>query len=383
VRIAVGGAAAVLAFASPPPAAHADLDFWATTVIAAGDFDGDGHSDLAFVQAHLNGAPPHDGRVMLLLRDPDGHLDFRRARAAAVGDDPQAVVAADFDGDGRDDLATADWSGSSVSIVLTRPGAQLDVTLRLVGEHPLAVAAADADGDGLLDVVAAGDDGTYVVYADAPGVFGQAMRLGQSAEWLAAGDLDADGSADVVLVPKSRDATASFVVLLTDRAVRGAVRERIEIEGGKGRGPLAVADLDGDGDADVVRFPTVSGSGRGELWLSDGGAPPAFTLSQKVRVNGRPVFVAARDLDGDGDTDIAVTTDRSVTFVLRGDTAPFAFESRSKRRWNGYALNAAIADLDDDGRPDVAAAAEGITIVRQYHEKPGRLRPAVIARPHR
>ena len=64
----------------------------------AGDFNGDGRTDLAV--ANLN-----DNTVSVLLGNGDG--TFQPQVTYAVGDRPDAIVAGDFNGDGRTDLAVA------------------------------------------------------------------------------------------------------------------------------------------------------------------------------------------------------------------------------------------------------------------------------------
>ena len=69
------------------------------TSIVAGDFNGDGRTDLAVAER------PDDWhrRVSVLLGNGDG--TFQPQVTYAVGSMPDAIVAGDFNGDGRTDLA--------------------------------------------------------------------------------------------------------------------------------------------------------------------------------------------------------------------------------------------------------------------------------------
>ena len=70
----------------------------------AGDFTGDGRTDLAVANSG-------DNDVSVLLGNGDG--TFQTQVTYAVGTDPDAIVAGDFTGDGRTDLAVANTFGSA------------------------------------------------------------------------------------------------------------------------------------------------------------------------------------------------------------------------------------------------------------------------------
>ena len=75
----------------------------------AGDFTGDGRTDLAVANFD-------DNTVSVLLGNGDG--TFQPQVTYAVGSDPGAIVAGDFTGDGRTDLAVANEYDNTVSVLL-------------------------------------------------------------------------------------------------------------------------------------------------------------------------------------------------------------------------------------------------------------------------
>ena len=68
------------------------------SAIVAGDFNGDGRTDLAVANSD-------DNNVSIFLGNGDG--TFQNQVTYAVGSDPIALVTGDFNGDGRTDLAVA------------------------------------------------------------------------------------------------------------------------------------------------------------------------------------------------------------------------------------------------------------------------------------
>ncbi len=80
--------------------------------LVAGDFNGDGRTDLAF-----NGELTYDNTVSVLLGNGDG--TFQPQVAYTVGLYPKDIVAGDFNGDGRTDLAVANAYDNTVSVLLS------------------------------------------------------------------------------------------------------------------------------------------------------------------------------------------------------------------------------------------------------------------------
>ena len=82
--------------------------------VTVGDFNGDGRQDLATANEFAS-------TVSILLGRGDG--TFQAAPDVGVGTGPRSVAVGDFNGDGRPDLATANPDASTVSILLNNtPG---------------------------------------------------------------------------------------------------------------------------------------------------------------------------------------------------------------------------------------------------------------------
>ena len=133
--------------------------------LVAGDFNGDGRTDLAVANYGSND-------VSVLLGNGDG--TFQTQVTYAVGTDPSALVAGDFTGDGRTDLAVANLGSNDVSVLLGNGDGtfQTQVTYA-VGSAPDALVAGDFTGDGRTDLAVAnhGSNDVSVLLGNGDGTF--------------------------------------------------------------------------------------------------------------------------------------------------------------------------------------------------------------------
>jgi hypothetical protein len=175
----------------------------------AGDFNHDGVPDLAVT----NWA---SSSLSVFLNEGNGTFAAQVTYATGVstysggGDHPMSVAAGDFDGDGRPDLAVANIESGTVSVFLnTGDGTFLSQVMYPVGDAPYAVVVADFDGDGHPDLGVANGEGTVGVLLNlGNGTFApqQTWATGVIPQSLAVGDLNRDGHPDLA-VGNSGDGT--------------------------------------------------------------------------------------------------------------------------------------------------------------------------------
>jgi hypothetical protein len=119
------------------------------SAIVAADFNGDGKLDLAVTDAGGN-------TILVLLGNGDG--TFQVPITIAVGNSPQAIVAGDFNNDGKLDLAVANYSDGTVTLLLGNGDGtftEASSSPYAVGNNPYEITAADFNGDGKLDLAVA------------------------------------------------------------------------------------------------------------------------------------------------------------------------------------------------------------------------------------
>jgi hypothetical protein len=128
------------------------------SAIVAGDFNGDGKLDLAATDETGNA-------VLILLGNGDG--TFQPPITIATGNAPDAIVAGDFNSDGKLDLAVANNGDGTATLLLGNGDGtftQASGSPFLVGRGPVAITAADFNGDGKLDLAVANiTDGTVSI----------------------------------------------------------------------------------------------------------------------------------------------------------------------------------------------------------------------------
>src|SRR5688500_8930399 len=116
--------------------------------VTVADMDRDGNDDLVYTQYYFQG-------VQILYGDGTGNFDNRGIGSGTVGPNPQGVVAADFNMDGRTDMAVAASGGVGLS-VMTRQASGTYSRQDLGGPAMLNVlTVGDFDKDGRPDIAAA------------------------------------------------------------------------------------------------------------------------------------------------------------------------------------------------------------------------------------
>jgi hypothetical protein len=292
-----------------------------------------------------------------------------------TGIGPVSIAVADFDGDGRPDLATSNWGGAlgsmdgSVSVLLANgPGTFAAQTMYATEIQPNDVAAGDLTGDGRPDLLVAGGLTTLNAFRNAgDGTFTPLPGAHLSEPLaLALGDLDGDGHLDVAATMGSN---AVDVYLGKGD---GRLRPAGQYATGDMADAIAAADLNGDGHLDLVVTNVVYPPGRGlpvalgmgwiAVFINRGGG--MFEDAVLYAAGNGTNALAVADLDGDGHLDVAVANDVDGTIgVFRnagdgtfGAQVAWGIGQTSSSVNGGGMAGVVAADFNGDGRVDLATA---------------------------
>ena len=360
--------AATPSFANKQDVATSEGPIYVTT----GDLNGDGKLDLAVVDLLVN-------TVSLLLNTtaPGAATpSFAAKQDFATDDGPLSVALGDLNGDGKLDLAVANFNSGNVSMLLntTTPGS---VTATFSGIQDFAtgdgsafVAMGDLNGDGRLDLAVANflfNTVSVLFNTTAPGAntanftINQEFATGTSPIFVTMADVNGDGRLDL--------GTANFnsndVSVLLNSTVPGAAAPSFAAKQdlATGEAPLflAVDDLNGDGLLDLAVANLNSSTVSVLLNTTDlGAATPGFASKHDFDTGGSPRSVSVGDLNGDGKLDLAVANSTSATVsVLLNTTTPGAgpsFATKQDFATGTAPVSVTVADLNDDGKPDLAVA---------------------------
>ena len=313
--------------------------------IVSADFDRNGRPDLAHANVGRN-------TVSVLLNDR-GLLTH--AFEVPVGAGPFALTTGDYDRDGIPDLAVANADGQSISILRgTGRGAFIRTDTPAPGQGPRGITTTDLNRDGMPDLIYTGytDGRVQVLLGNGTGAFtAGAVHIGASSrpQGAVAGDFNGDGLADIAVAVDSSVGLRLFLGSsgndLTPRNIGGHSFLNV----------LAVGDLDRDGRLDIAAASTRSSEVAVYLHRASG-----LTHAATYAVGLSPRGITIADVNGDGRLDV-VTANRSsstVSVLLAEATDPGSFALRTDVPVGRGSRAIAAADFDGDARVDLATGNE-------------------------
>ena len=355
--------------------------------IVAGDFNGDGRTDLAIVNDNYGGP----GSVSVLLGNGDG--TFQPQVTYAVGEAPDPIVAGDFTGDDRTDLAVVNYGtpffGGSVSVLLGNgDGTFQPEATYTVGVDPDAIVAGDFAGDGRTDLAVL-NVGTYfsadtvsVLLGNGDGTFQPqvtyAYAVGSGAGAIVAGDFTGDGRIDLAVASQGTYPNFADTVSVLLGNGDGTFQTPVTYTVGVDPGAIVAGNFTGDGHLDLAVANGLDGTVSVLLGNGDGTFQPQVTYA----VGSEPSAIVAGDFSGDGRTDLAVANggDNTVSVLLGNGDGTFSAAGLFVTTPHATPL---VADVNDDGTKDVLVIdGAGNILYRQgVPGQPGSFEPPVTVNP--
>lgn len=269
INPAPGGGASLPAFfeitnpvVSPTLVSYVQGTMWANiSSMVTGDFNGDGKLDLAF-----DSALSPSGELCIALGNGDGSFQQQHCNQADLNVGPSSLIAGDFNGDGKLDLAIANGNDGTNTIAM------------FLG-----------NGDGTLET----NNNTY--------------PAGPDPIALATGDFNRDGKLDLAVVNVTSPPSGEFSILLGngDGTFQAPVPYTVATAT-SGLVNVVIGDFNRDGNLDLVLsgFDSTPNFDYFVAGNGDGTFQPAV---QTQSIYPYSYYSTAADFNGDGNLDLAVT----------------------------------------------------------------------------
>ena len=327
----------------------------APSFVAAADFNGDGKQDLAI-------ADQNEDTVTILLGNGTGSFTAAAGSPYATGFQPRGLVVADFNGDGKPDLAVANVAGNDVTVILgdgtgaftSAPGSPF-----ATGVEPFSLAVGDFNGDGKLDLAVANSntDNITVLLGLGTGGFtaatGSPFATGAHPVSVAVGDFNGDNKPDLAIANGGSGGTNVISILLGD-GTGGFTSAGTPVPVGTNPTSLVVADFNSDGKPDVA----VANAGSSDITVLLGNGTGGFTTGQGSPYSAGtvPVALVLADFNGDGKPDLATANagSNNLTLLLGNGTGTFTAAPSSSFPVGSFPSWVAVADFNSDGKEDLA-----------------------------
>ncbi len=229
--------------------------------VAVGDLDGDGKPDMAVSNEQSNS--------MSIYRNlsTTGSISFTSKSDYTTGNGCRVIAMGDLDGDGKQDLVTSNFTGTSLSVFRNVSAAgnlgtssfatRVDLT---TGSGSWGIGVGDIDGDGKLDLVTPNYNSNTISLFRNTSTSGT-MSFSTKVDFttptqphgLSLGDLDGDGKVDIAVA----NAGSASVSVFRNTATSGSFNSsslggRIDFNAGVTPYNVSIADIDGDGKPDMA-----------------------------------------------------------------------------------------------------------------------------------
>lgn len=316
------------------------------------DLNGDGHPDIVTTQSTGTA-------VTVFLNKGDGTFVDGGSAQYLTGNNPLRVVVADFNGDRKLDIVTANCDSvthaGSVSLLLGNGDGtfQTHQDLPLAG-CPNSLGIIRANPDARPDLVVAQDITNDIqILINSGGAFTPGTRIvapaGQTFRGVSAADYNRDGRSDIAAIQAPLAGGSSSVVLFLANATGFSPRTIFSVAGDAMA--ANTVDVNGDGIADLLVSFTDTNGGHVEVLTNNNNAAlwTTSTLSGPGDVGWKS---AVADFDHDGFSDIVVPLNPP------GDSGGYAaYGGTSKASW-AIPIEAVTGNFAQTARPWATAIAD-------------------------
>ncbi len=332
----------------------------------AADFNRDGKLDLAVADGANN-------EILVLLGNGDG--TFQSPAYYATGSNPSYLVTGDFNGDGNIDIAVADYNGNTVSILLGNGNGTFQTHADYpTGGGPFALIAGDFNGDGRLDLATVNNTGNTVsiLLGNGDGTFQPRADLPADTEprSIATGDFNRDGILDLAVGNFGNFGGNTVSVFLGNGD--GTFQPKVDYATNGGPLSIVTADFNGDGKLDLAVDNSCGVSAQcgrpGTVSILLGNGDGTFQTHVDYAAGWFPYTIIAGDFNGDGKLDVAVADlDSNQIYILQG-AGDGTFPNSTRIATIGGPVGILAGDFNGDGKLDFALGSGSAVAIMLQNE---------------
>jgi hypothetical protein len=343
--------------------------------VIVADLNGDGILDIAIANSQLNEVDPSaspNGTVSIYLGKGDGTFTQAPQSPITVGLDTRSLGAIDLNGDGIPDLVVLNSYSQNIYVLLGNG----DGTFKAAAGSPFkpggnvtpySVAFADFNGDGKMDMATSGwggqttNTGAFsVLLGNGDGTFQPPLlvplgQIGLIAPSIVTGDFNGDGIPDLA-VARLLDDEVSIMLGNGDGTFHEAASSPVPVAIGSEPYGLITTDFNGDGLPDLATMNI--GDGSVTVLLGTAAGDGSFTRVDSTNLGGNDFrasdVIGTGDLNGDGIPDIVLAGDNADTAVYFGvGDGTFNKATGTAGDPGRNPASIAVGDLNGDGIDDV------------------------------
>lgn len=328
--------------------------------------DADNKADVAVVDFSANS-------ISLFANNSfDSSIDLASAGSKPTGLQPADIAYGDFDGDGKQDMVTANYNSSTVSVFMNTASANTlsfaDAQTFATESNPRSIFIHDVDRDGRPDIIIANLNSASVsVLRNTSGGLGLisfassvSFAVGAGPVALFALDLNKDLLPELIVV-NSQANTVSVLKNTSTGPADIAFGEKTDLNTGSQPMAVFLQDINADGQADIL---VANATGNSISVFKNTGTNGAIAFAAKVdfETGAGPISINVSDVNGDDLPDACVANfyDASVSVLInKSSNSSTSFAPRLDFPTGSNPQGINVADINGDSKPDIIVANNG------------------------
>jgi hypothetical protein len=307
-----------------------------------------------------------------------GAIDFNFAPNYSVGQNVVAYTNADFNGDGKLDIAVVN-ADRAFSVILGDGAGGFAPPVVYSTDYNIwrGMTSADVNADGKPDLVIGANNANQlnIYFNNGSGRFNappityvSPVGSPNQGEWydLKSGDFNGDGKADIVAVQYQSGKKVKFFLNNGAGGIALAGTLNINFNPNDTEGIIGLGNIDGDAATDV--FVSAGDDNRSINWVM-GRTDGNFSLTGGFGVEEKPTAIRVADLNNDSVNDIAVSFEDTTTptqSYMRAWLNIAGTFTAQPRIDVPAPVDLAVGDYNGDGKQDLAAVLNAGVVITEY-----------------